>query len=211
MNITRGFPGLIMAFLPTLIIIFNTTNAAATESPVITRQHENLTVTVRGNQAGLDLVFIPGLTSHWSTFDEVCAEFSDKHQCHLVQLPGFAGYPPMTDLESGFMAPLQEQVASYIDEHTGNQVLLIGHSLGGALSMMVAATAPEGLKGMVLVDSLPFFPAVQNPAATVEAVQPMDAQMRRGILAQSREMFEARVPMNVAGLSNNPGRTETLI
>lgn len=184
---------------------------SAAEASDITRQHQNLTITVRGNEAGLDLVFIPGLTSHWTTFEEVCAGFSDKHQCHLIQLPGFAGYPPLPDLDAGFMVPLLEQVASYLNEHTGDRTLLTGHSLGGALSMMVAATQPEGLAGMVLVDSLPFLPAVQNPAATVDAVLPMATQMRRSILAQSRDMFDARVPMNVVGLSNNPAHTDTLI
>lgn len=208
MKITRG---LLIAVLPTLLIVFNTAISAATEPPSITFQHEDLVVKVRGNEAGLDLVFIPGLTSHWSTFEEICAAFSEQHQCHLIQLPGFAGYPPMADLEAGFMAPLQDQVASYLADHTDDRTLLIGHSLGGALSMMVAAGQVTGLEGLVLVDSLPFFPAAQNPAATVAAVLPMAIQMRRSILAQSREMYEARVPMNVAGLSNNAKRTETLI
>lgn len=175
-----------------------------------TREHQDLTVIVRGSTAGPDIIFIPGLTSHWTTFEDVCAALEDSYRCHLVQLPGFAGYEPMQSLEDGFLRPLRDQLVSYLDTLPG-AVTLVGHSLGGTLAIDVAAVQPKLISRLVLVDALPFLPVVQNPAATSELMQPMAAQMRSVIIAQSREEFDARVPMNIMGLTRSAGYNEVLL
>jgi len=175
-----------------------------------TLEHQDLTVTVRGSAAGPDIIFIPGLTSHWTTFEDVCAELEDSYRCHLVQLPGFAGYQPMQSLEGGFLRPLRDQLLNYLDTLPG-AVTLVGHSLGGTLAIDVAAMQPQLISRLVLVDALPFLPVVQNPAATSELMQPMAAQIRSSIISQSREQFEARVPMNIMGLTRSAGYNEVLL
>src|SRR5690606_11135253 len=96
--------------------------------------HMNLTITVRGSADGPELVFVPGLTSHWSTFDEVCAALQPHYRCHLVQLPGFAGYEPLADFDAGFLRVVRDQLLSYVNSLT-NPVVLVGHSLGGTVAI----------------------------------------------------------------------------
>jgi pimeloyl-ACP methyl ester carboxylesterase len=175
-----------------------------------TVEHQDLTITVRGSDAGPDIIFIPGLTSHWTTFEDVCAALEGSYRCHLVQLPGFAGYEPMNSLEDGFLRPLRDQLVAYLVT-LPEPVTLVGHSLGGTMAMDVTALQPELISRMVLVDALPFLPVVQNPAATPELMQPMAARMRSAILSQSREQFEARVPMNIMGLTRRAEYNEVLL
>lgn len=175
-----------------------------------TVEYQDLTVTVRGSAAGPDIIFIPGLTSHWTTFEDVCAALEYNYHCHLVQLPGFAGYEPMQNLEEGFLRPLRDQLLDYL-ETLPEPVTLVGHSLGGTMAMDVAAMQPELTSRLVLVDALPFLPVVQNPAATSELMQPIAAQVRSAILSQSRAQFGSRVPMNIMGLTRNEEYNEVLL
>ncbi|HBX37520.1 MAG TPA: alpha/beta hydrolase, partial [Pseudohongiella sp.] len=108
---------------------------------------------MQGAETGPDVIFIPGLTSHWTTFEDVCAALEHRYRCHMLQLPGFAGFEPMQNFDNGFMHPLREQVISYIST-LPQPVTLVGHSLGGTLSMDIAAARPGLVRQLVLIDSL---------------------------------------------------------
>ena len=70
----------------------------------------------------------------------------------VIAVPKFghdAAYPV-----TGSWPKLREQLAAFIEaEAPGQQVQLVGHSLGGYLSLMVAARRPELVAGVVLLDS----------------------------------------------------------
>jgi pimeloyl-ACP methyl ester carboxylesterase len=148
-----------------------------------------LQVEVRGE--GRPVLFIPGLNSAASTWDATCEALrADGVQCHLIQLPGFAGLPALPDQEEAdFMPVMRDRVLAYIDSAKLDRPAIIGHSLGGALSLMLAIEAPDKVGKLVVVDSLPYFPAATNPAATVEAVKPMADGMLAGMRAQTDEGF----------------------
>jgi len=63
---------------------------------------------------------------------------------------------------------------------------------------------------MIIVDSLPFFPAAQNPAATVASVTPMAEGMRQGMLAADDDSFFRNAQAASAGMSRSPERVKTL-
>ena len=172
------------------------------------RDIDGLRVTVEGS--GPALVFIPGLNSASGTFTETCAAFKAQYTCHLLHLPGFAGNAPIANLQNGFLIPMRDRVEHYIRSQALQQPVLVGHSLGGVLSLMVAEHAPELTKGLVIVDSLPFYSAIQNPAATPESVRPYAEQMRKGMLAASPEDYQRNTVAALRGMSRQPERMPTL-
>ena len=61
--------------------------------------YEGLDVKVEGK--GAAVIFIPGLNSAATVFTEACDAIKAKHQCHLLQLPGFAGNPARANISQG--------------------------------------------------------------------------------------------------------------
>ena len=63
---------------------------------------------------------------------------------------------------------MRDALIAYIQENELKKPILAGHSLGGFLSLWIAASIPESVGSLIIVDAVPFLPALQNPAATIE-------------------------------------------
>lgn len=172
------------------------------------RHFQGLAVEVRGE--GRPVLMIPGLNSPAAVWDDTCAALrADGVACHLVQLPGFAGHAPLADAsdEAGFLAPMRDRLLAYVADAGLERPAVMGHSLGGVLALMMAIESPASVGPLVIVDSLPFFPAAMNAQATAETMRPMAESMRTGMRAQSDEDYatQARAQAGM-GMSNDPAR-----
>lgn len=178
-------------------------NAAtlAVDKPAAVEIFEEIAFEKRGN--GKLLVFIPGLNSGKETFTETCAALAAQYQCLLVQLPGFAGRAPRKD-KSAFLQPSRDSLINYLRASNNTDITLIGHSLGGTLSLMIALQAPELIDRLVIVDALPFYPAVQNPTLTVAQARPQAEQMRQAMNSQTATDYEKNSALYLQGMSNKP-------
>ncbi|WP_062059374.1 alpha/beta fold hydrolase [Cellvibrio sp. OA-2007] len=180
---------------------FNQSHAATTE-------FEGMAIEVRGQ--GATLIFIPGLNSGTETFSATCDYFQPNYRCHLVQLPGFAGLAPGKS-NSAFLNARRDALINYVKQKTTGKITLIGHSLGGTLSLMIALKAPELIDKLIIVDALPFFPALQNPSLTTELVRPQAEQMRTMMNNQTQSDYQQNAAAQLHGMSNNPARMPLLL
>ena len=102
--------------------------------------------------SGPRVVFVHGLFGqgrNWTTIARRLAE--DGHRVTLLDLPNH-GHSPWTDrVDYGDMA---EFVAAEL-ALLGEPVTLVGHSMGGKVSMLLALRWPELLRGLVVVDIAP--------------------------------------------------------
>jgi proline iminopeptidase len=64
------------------------------------------------------------------------------------------GVAPSTDSGPFTVSQHVADALAVIEQHAAGQAVLLGHSWGGYLAMHVAATAPERVAGLLLVDSL---------------------------------------------------------
>ncbi|GGY76666.1 alpha/beta hydrolase [Cellvibrio zantedeschiae] len=169
---------------------------------------EGLDAKVEGK--GAAVVFIPGLNSGASVFNDTCNAIKATNQCHLLQLPGFAGLAPLPANDKDFLINMRDRVEHYLQTKKLKKVSLVGHSLGGTLSLMIAQHSPDLISKVVIVDALPFYSAIQNPAATAELMKPQAEQMRSMMLNQPREDYLKYGAQNLMGMSNNPERLPLL-
>ncbi|MDO8342389.1 MAG: alpha/beta hydrolase [Cellvibrio sp.] len=169
----------------------------------------SLSIETKGT--GPALIFIPGLNSGKDTFRPTCDYFQKKYQCHLLQLPGFAGRPAIHSLQQDFLIAMRDEILAYIKTHKLRKITLVGHSLGGTLSLMLALKAPKLVDTLVIVDALPFYPGIQNPAMTAELMRPQAEQMRAMMNNQSQADYEKNAATNMQGMSNNPVHLPLLI
>jgi len=192
-----------------VLVQISSFSKAADVNPITKSTYMDLQISISGQ--GQDLIFIHGLNSKASVFNDMCAVLSASYRCHLIQLPGFAGAKPIADIEAGYLPVMAEQVANYIKNNKLNNPVLVGHSLGGFLSLLIASQDTTLVKRLVLIDSLPFFGAAQNPAATVEMMRPMATAMKQSLLTMSDEVYKQRAPMQLMGMTRNSDRMPTLI
>lgn len=171
-------------------------------------EFEGLQVEVVGT--GKPVLMIPGLNSAGSVWTETCAALQPQVQCHIVQLPGFAGLAPVS--ADPWLPEMRDRLLRYSADLKSPSI--IGHSLGGVLGLQLVLAEPARFERLVVVDSLPFFPAIQNPAATVEGVRPMADGMRAGMLASAQsnpEGYRLQAHAALGNMSNQPERTATLV
>jgi pimeloyl-ACP methyl ester carboxylesterase len=209
-NLTDSLIAAWMPFVTAAVLALGSMAASAAAVDSQASSYRELAVEVIGN--GRPLVMIPGLNSAADTWRETCAALQPEVQCHLLQLPGFAGQPPAQQAIEGdaFLDAMRDRVLAYVDELGLRSPVVIGHSLGGLLALKMALKSPKAFSRLIIVDSLPFFPAAQNPAATVASVTPMAEGMRQSMQAADDESFFRNAPAALAGMSRSPERVKTL-
>ncbi|TDQ18859.1 pimeloyl-ACP methyl ester carboxylesterase [Algoriphagus boseongensis] len=160
---------------------------------------QELQVKVSGK--GPAVLLIPGLASSGEVWDETVENLSQNFECHVVTLPGF-GTNPSTDLQAGFISTMENLLEEYIKKQP-KQIILIGHSLGGFLSLHLAKNLPDKIEKAVIVDSYPFYSAAFNPAASAENMRPMAEQMKELMLAQSPAQYRAQQEATLPIMTSN--------
>lgn len=176
------------------------------------RAFQDLQVEVVGK--GRPVLMIPGLNSAAETWRETCEALQDaKVQCHLVQLPGFAGQPAAKSgrlADARYLDGMRDRLLAYIEARQLDKPVVMGHSLGGVVALEMAIAQPDAIGELVIVDSLAFLGAVRDPAATEESMRPMADAMRRQMLAQDDAGYRAGVENTVKGLAQGEQRIATL-
>ena len=148
--------------------------------------HPGFAVQVVGK--GRPVLLIPGLNCTGAVWDETVARYRGHYQCHVVTLAGFGGVAAQQPVPAQLLQDVRDQLLAYVKTQKLNRPAVIGHSLGGFLALWMAATDPSALGPLEIVDSLPFLPVAQNPAATVENTRPQAELMRQ-------QMRTARLPL----------------
>ncbi|NOX18821.1 MAG: alpha/beta hydrolase [Chlorobi bacterium] len=121
-------------------------------------------VTVTGK--GKPIIFIHGYASEKSVWNETVDFLKSDYQCHIIQIAGFAGKDPVN--KDNFLSAVKDDIAEYIKSNNLEPAILIGHSMGGFLSLWLASEYPELVSKVVSVDGVPYLSAIVNPAATPE-------------------------------------------
>jgi pimeloyl-ACP methyl ester carboxylesterase len=149
-------------------------SSAADFAPV-TFESGALQVEQLSNQ-GPPIVFIPGLASGSWTWRDSAARLAGKHSVYLLTLPGFDGRAPVpgADLDS-----LSKDLRTLIETRKLARPVLVGHSLGGTLSLAFAAENSALVSGVIAVDGLPVFPGTEGLTGDRSAL----AQQARSQLA----------------------------
>ena len=173
--------------------------AAAATTFVPTR----FTVIDAGTVGKPDVVLIPGLSSSRAVWDAEAKLLAPNYRLHLVQVDGFAGAPAGANATGPILPGIVDELHGYIAA-TGIHPVVVGHSLGGLLALMLADKYPGDVRKRVIVDTLPFYAVLFDPNATVEATKPYADQMRQQMLAIPADQYAGMQPMIAAQMVKDP-------
>ena len=150
---------------------------------------------------GPDLVFIPGLASSRDTWKAAAGRLKTHYRLHLIQVAGFAGEPARANASGEVVVSTAEAIDAYLVEQHLTPAIVIGHSLGGTMTLYLAERHPEHLKKAMLVDTLPFFGTLMGgPNATAASMKPAADQVR----ARKEKMTPAQYDQMMRNMATAP-------
>lgn len=183
-NIHATIGGVIL-FLSVLV------SASATQSIPIPSNHPNSqSISVQTQGSGPDVILIPGLASSREVWADLASTLRMSHRIHLVELAGFASTPAIANPEGKVIAPAVDAIADYIQTQHLKAPVIIGHSLGGEIALILGARHPDQVGRLMIVDALPFYTLMIDPAATTETAVRQATAMRDWLLGQSPEQIK---------------------
>jgi pimeloyl-ACP methyl ester carboxylesterase len=170
---------------------------AATPAPA-TFASDRISVSVTGH--GPDVILIPGLASSARVWDATIAHLATSHRIHVVQVAGFAGTPAGANASGPVLEPLVSAIHDYIAANHLEGTAVIGHSLGGTISMRLAISHPGDAGKIMIVDALPFIGMMFGPQLTVAMIQPQATMIRNQAVNGTQEAYAAAEPAQMAPL-----------
>ncbi|GAA3129733.1 hypothetical protein GCM10010466_20600 [Planomonospora alba] len=118
-------------------------------------------------------VYVHGLAGSATNWTDLMGELSDVVTGHAIDLPG-AGYSPEPPDGDYSIAAHARTVAEFIERTADRPVHLFGNSLGGAVSVRLAATRPDLVRSLTLVSpALPDLTPRYGPARVALSTVPV--------------------------------------
>jgi pimeloyl-ACP methyl ester carboxylesterase len=161
-------------------------------------------VDVKGK--GTPLILVHGLSCTGDVWKETVAHYQDRYECHVITLAGFGNTPPA--LQPNFLETVKNDLLAYIKTKKLKSPVIMGHSMGGVLSLWAAASAPGTFSRVIAVDGVPFLPALQYPGATAATAKPYAEGAQKMMAAQTREQYTAASRGALQTMITSPERLE---
>ncbi|MEP7105211.1 MAG: alpha/beta hydrolase [Chloroflexota bacterium] len=108
--------------------------------------------------SGEPVLLIHGLGGSHLNWMAVADDLARDHRVYAVDLRGF-GLTPLGRGQKATLDANQALLERFLQQVVGGPATLVGNSMGGRLSMQVAASRPDQVSRLVLVD-----PAAPNPS-----------------------------------------------
>jgi pimeloyl-ACP methyl ester carboxylesterase len=147
------------------------------------------------------LLFLPGWSVSVETYQESLTALSGRYQLIAPDLPGFC-----KSTSPKFLQDYDDYgacIISFLDRLNIQKVHLIGHSIGGAIALTIAASMPSIVSSLVLVDSTGI-PMGSLPEVLLRRLPELPAQM-------GSIKFKALSQMLLSSLYNNFFHTRNVI
>jgi pimeloyl-ACP methyl ester carboxylesterase len=116
------------------------------------------TISIRGSSIhyeelgeGKSIVFVHGACENLQFWNHQ-RSLADRFRLLLVDLPGHGKSKPFVD-QSVTIESYSQKIADFIAETCPDKAVLVGHSMGGAITLMNAIEHKNQLRGVVLVGS----------------------------------------------------------
>src|SRR6478735_1773048 len=89
---------------------------------------------------GQPLLLIPGLGCSGEVWQGTVSKYGKKYECHIFTLAGYAGVPAQNQ---PLLQTAKTEILQYIRQKKLKNSVIMGHSIGGYLTLMLASEAPD--------------------------------------------------------------------
>jgi pimeloyl-ACP methyl ester carboxylesterase len=161
---------------------------------------------------GRDIVLLHGLAASRACWEGAAERLGGGLRLHTPQMRGFAGAPPAPGRRTGqFLKPMADELAAYLRANARGPVAVVGHSMGGLVTLVLARDHPDVVDRVMVVDVPSFFSVLINPFATAANVSPFAEATRRRYLKQDPAALEMGLRRSVERLVTDPGQVDRIV
>ncbi len=180
----------LIALLALATLPLATPASYAQTAPVAEQRMQHISIVALGEaKPGREPVYlIPGLSSPRQVWDGIAPDLAKDRQVLLVQVNGFGGDDVGANGKPGMTDAIIADILADATKRGAKQPAVIGHSYGGLIGMMLAARHPDRVGRLLVVDTLPFFGKLFDPAATPASIAPRAEQLRAMTVAGAERM-----------------------
>ena len=140
------------------------------------------------------LLFVHGWSGERSHFDGSLERFATQRRVAALDLAGHGDSGAGRELWT--QQAFARDVISVLDELGWQEAILVGHAMGGPVSLIAASAAPERVQGVVVVESLRDASQVFDPAVA----EAMAAALETDAKATLAEFYAYLLPGELDGL-----------
>lgn len=170
---------------------------------------EHFTVSIDGT--GKPVIFVHGLAASPECWEQA-GEHLHAVRAHLVHMRGFSGLAPSGFRDPmNFLKPMADALASYIRSLRVGPVPVIGHSMGGLVSLILARDHADVVERLMVVDVPAFFSMLITPFATAGSMAPLAQHSRRSYVEKSKPQLHEELRRATEKLVRDPGQVERIV
>jgi len=158
---------------------------------------QNKAFEVKVTGKGNPILFFPGFTCTGEVYDDIVIELSKTNECHVFTFAGFGDVPA---IEKPWLPKIKEEITTYISEKNLKEITLIGHSLGGTLSLWLGTEENHNLKKIIAIDALPSTGALMMPNFNSETIV-YDNPYNKHLLEMNDENFDSMASQMASGMT----------
>ncbi|MBP1840666.1 alpha/beta fold hydrolase [Formosa algae] len=163
-------------------------------------------ITIETVGKGLPILFLPGFATPGSVFKDTANHINTAHSSLFVSYAGFNGHAP---IEMPWYDTIKKAIIAYITTEKLNNVIIIGHSMGGNLAVDIAAALPNTISKIIIVDALPCMREVMMPQVPAEHFyyeSPYNTQM----LNMEVDQFKSMAKMMAMNMTINTDNQDAI-
>jgi pimeloyl-ACP methyl ester carboxylesterase len=170
---------------------------------------ERFVVTPDGK--GRDVVLVHGLAASPDCWEEASVRLPDM-RAHLVHMRGFAGLPASGFRDPmNFLKPMADALAGYIRTQLPGPVPVVGHSMGGIVSLILARDHADVVDRLMVVDVPAFFSVLINPFASPSSMAGLAQHSRRNYIEKSRPQLQDDLRRATEKLVTDPAQIDRIV
>lgn len=146
---------------------------------------------ISSSGSGKSVMLVHGLAASAACWGDLRAQLGPRVNVHLPQMRGFAGLTPPTGRVHGqYLKSMADELAAYLRKTAKEPVAVVGHSMGGIVSLILARDHPDVVDRLMVVDVPSFFSVLINPFATEATFSAFAEATRRQYLDKSAGELE---------------------
>jgi len=155
---------------------------------------------------GKPIFYLPGFTVPGSIWKETTENLSLKRKSYLFSYAGFNGNKP---IGMPWYMSIKNSIIKYINENNLNEIIIIGHSMGGNLAVDIASELPSKISKIIIVESLPCMREIMMPNVPAENLY-YDSPYNKQMLEMDDQQFKKMALMMATNMTCNKKKVETL-
>jgi len=175
-----------------------------TVSAIYAQTHSSFSAQITGT--GSPVLMLPGFTCPGEVWNETISNITADYEYYLITYAGFGEVPP---IEMPWYSTIKDELLDYIDERGLNDIILVGHSMGGNLAVDLAASIPDKVSRIILVDAIPCMRELMMPGVTSAQIQ-YESPYNQQVLGMNEEAFSQMAGMMAENMTSEPGKKELL-